>query len=151
MNIISRLLVVVFVVVSFSVGCKTPGGPQPNGPSAGVDGGVSAAGGSSGNVTVDCLKDAGQGAIADAVGRINTSIAAGLNAGSAEAIILKNLEGLAVDVAPAVLACAYQYVASKIHFDASKSTSPEDAVLREKKATIARDYISAHGYKYASP
>jgi len=92
---------------------------------------------------IDCFKDVEQDAIACAIGRVNTTIASGLAGGSVEAVILKNLAGLAVEVGPKALACAVQYVALKLKFDADHAGGVT-ASTKAAEAQIASDYISQH-------
>lgn len=134
------------IVLLLSLGlaaCKTL--PPPNTPSSGAGG---ASGGNGTNV--NCVTSVEHTAIADAVARIDTIIAQGTAAGSTDTVILKNLEALGLKIIPDALACAYQYVASKLDFDAAHSTDA-DATERARRASIARQAISAHGYTYANP
>lgn len=100
---------------------------------------------------VNCLKDVGQSAVAEAVARINTTIASGISTGAVDAVILKNLAGLALNQAPAVFACAMQYVSSKLHFDSLHAPTPEDAARQQRASDIASRYIAEHGIQFASP
>ncbi len=136
-------LIIVLLLSATLAACKTL--PPPNTPSSGAGG---ASGGTGTNV--NCVTGVEQKTIADAVARINTIIAQGTAAGSTDTVILKNLEGLGLDIGPDALACAYQYVASKLDFDAAHSTG-DVAAERARRASIARQAIAAHGYTYASP
>jgi len=96
---------------------------------------------------IDCLKDVGQDAVSDAIARVNTTIATGLASGAVEAVILRNLAGLAADVGPKALACAVQYVSLKLKFDAHNATG-DVAKTKEAEAQIAADYIAQHQLRF---
>jgi hypothetical protein len=58
------------------------------------------------------------------------------------------LEQLAGQVGPSALACALQYVSSKLGLDAKAAPAPvkADYALRSQRA---RDFIASHGWTFA--
>ncbi len=129
-------LALVVALVSLSACPQTPPPVDPGTPTAD-------------STAVDCLKDVGQDAVSETIGRVNTTIASGLAGGSVESVIIANLEGLAVDVGPKVLACAIQYVSLKLKFDADHATG-KVASTKEAQAAVARDYLARHHVVFAA-
>jgi len=129
------------IIAALAIGLVSFACPQTPPP---VDPGSPTA--TTGDSPIDCLKDVGQDAVSDAIARVNTTIASGISSGSVEAIIIRNLEGLAVDVGPKVLACAVQYVALKLKFDADHASGGASA----DKAAVARDYLAKHPTVFAT-
>jgi hypothetical protein len=138
MNIRAILIAATLTLAS----CKTPGVPDTGVPGS-VDGGAPFS-------VVDCFAGVGQRAVADAVARINTVIVTGVSSGAIDTVILRQLAGLAGDVAPDAFACAMQYVASKLHFDSLHDTG-DPAIASERGSIIARKFIDQAGYKFAPP
>jgi hypothetical protein len=88
--------------------------------------------------------------ISDTVGRVNTVIVSGVNSGALDDVIVRQLIGMAAQVAPDAFACAMQYVASKFSFDGAHDEGAPAAVSN-RGAAIARRVISERGYVYAVP
>lgn len=131
------LILVVLTVLGTACPKNPPGGVPTT-----VDGGSTP-------TTVNCAKDVGQSAIADAIARVDTVIAQGVNGGSVEGAIIKNLEGLAVDVGPAALACALQYVGIKFSYDAAHISDPATSNIKTTESKVAQDYLTQHQITFA--
>lgn len=128
-------LALIVAILSLSACPQTPPPVDPGSPTA-----------TTGDSPIDCLKDVGQDAVADTIARVNTTIASGISSGSVEAVIIRNLEGLTVDVGPKVLACAVQYVALKLKFDVNHGA----ARTKGAEADVASDYLAQHKIVFAS-
>lgn len=141
------LFVVLAAVVLTLNSCKTP---TPGGTPRPIDVGGQMDDGGAAPAPVNCVSGVTQHAIADAQQRAITVISYGINIGSAEAVILKSLEGLAVDLVPGALACALSYLGIKLDYDAVHAKS-EVATEKAAEAKIARLYLRKHGITFSQP
>lgn len=132
--------IVLSLILAASFSACVPHNP-PGGPPTAADAGTTA---------VNCVSGVAQAAIADAVARVDTVIASGVASGAAEAVIIKQLEGLAVDLGPQAFACALQYVSAKFSYDANHSGGPV-AANKAYESQVAHDYLDRHAIVFAVP
>ncbi len=115
--------------------CTTPQTPPPD-----------TAGGLGPQATnVNCASQILQEGISQAVSRSNTIIAAG----PSKTVVKKNLLGLVADLTAPVVACGLQYLTGKLAFDASHAQTDDVKADYEKRAAVAREFISEQGYTFA--
>lgn len=99
---------------------------------------------------INCGKEVLQHAIASTTGRVNSILAEAVTLQNAKQVGLKNLTSLAVEVGPEAVACAVQYLASKLGFNAQHADTPEQRANFGQRVDIARAFIEQQGYTFAS-
>lgn len=94
---------------------------------------------------VNCGSELLQDGISSAIPRVESVVASGAD----KTVIQKNLLGVVADLTAPAVACAMQYLTSKLGFDARAAESPALKAEYSRRSNLLREFIGDQGWTFA--
>lgn len=94
---------------------------------------------------VNCGAELLQDGISSAIPRVESVVAAGGD----KTVVQKNLLGIVADLTAPAVACAMQYLTSKLGFDARAAESPALKAEYSRRVNVLRAFIDDQGWTFA--